>query len=113
LPIPRMLEFGKAFDGFYSISERARGAFIDALDARHMRRALTSLLAAIDGMRQADISTTRGFGLWDASGQAPHATWRDAWLAIGLDNQAYCAYRGEVRWPQLQAVAWRTLALSE
>jgi hygromycin-B 4-O-kinase len=86
LPIPRMLELGKAFDGFYSISERARGAFIDALDGRQMRRALTSLLAGIDGMRQADISTTRGFGLWDASGEAPHATWRDALLAIGTDT---------------------------
>jgi hygromycin-B 4-O-kinase len=241
LPIPRMLELGKAFDGFYSISERARGAFIDALDAKQMRRALTSLFATIDGIRQTDISSTRGFGLWDASGQAPHPTWRDAllaigtdtsgsriagwrprleqsptgaapfdtafkrlaalvddlpnprhlvhadllnynvlvdddrvsavldwgaamygdwlfdiaWLvfwqpwypawaeidfaheatahfaalgvpipdfelrlrcceiAIGLDNQAYCAYRGEIRWPQLEAVAWRTLALSE
>jgi hygromycin-B 4-O-kinase len=34
-------------------------------------------------------------------------------IAIGLDNQAYCAYRGEVRWPQLEEVAVRTLALSE
>ncbi len=86
LPIPRMLELGKAFDGFYSISECARGVFIDALDGKQMRRAITSLLAGIDGMRQVDISTTRGFGLWDASGQAPHATWRDALLAIGTDT---------------------------
>jgi hygromycin-B 4-O-kinase len=33
-------------------------------------------------------------------------------IAIGLDNQAYCAFKGESRWPQLEAVARRTLALS-
>jgi hygromycin-B 4-O-kinase len=240
LPIPRLLELGKAFDGFYAISERARGTPVDALDAEQMRCGLPSLFAAIDRMREADVSATRGFGLWDATGQAPHATWRGAllavssdtnnsriagwrprleqsptgagpfdaalkrlmalvddlpnarhlvhadllnhnvlveadrvsavldwgaarygdwlfdiaWLvfwqpwypawaeidfareasdhfaglsveisdfdlrlrccqiAIGLDNQAYCAYRGEVRWPQLETVAQRTLALS-
>jgi hygromycin-B 4-O-kinase len=85
LPIPRVLELGQVFDGFYAISERARGAFIDALDARQLRRALPSLCAAIDGMRQADVSASTGFGVWDASGQAPHASWRDALLAIGTD----------------------------
>ena len=32
---------------------------------------------------------------------------------IGLDNQAYCVFKGESRWPQLEAVARRTLVLSE
>jgi hygromycin-B 4-O-kinase len=87
LPIPRILELGDAFDGlFYAISERARGEHLDALDVARLRRALPSLFAAIDGMRVADVSATRGFGLWDASGQAPHPTWRDALLAIGTDT---------------------------
>ena len=33
-------------------------------------------------------------------------------IAIGLDNQAYCAFKGEARWEQLAAVAERTLSVS-
>jgi hygromycin-B 4-O-kinase len=88
LPIPRVLEFGQACDGFYAISEHARGVFLDMLDAEHLRRALPFLFAAIGEMRRADISASRGFGLWDASGQARHASWRDALLAIGTDTPA-------------------------
>jgi len=86
LPIPRILELGQAFDGFYAISERARGTFIDALDDQQLQCALPSLWAAIDGMRQADVSASAGFGLWDASGRAPHASWKDALLSIGTDT---------------------------
>ena len=32
-------------------------------------------------------------------------------LAIGLDNQAYCAFKGQARWPQLERVAQRTIEL--
>jgi hypothetical protein len=32
---------------------------------------------------------------------------------IGLDNQAYCAFKSESHWTQLEAVARRTLVLSE
>jgi hygromycin-B 4-O-kinase len=86
LPIPRMLEVGQAFDGFYAISERAVGRFLDVLDAEQMGRTLPSLFAAIDEMRRSDTSGSSGFGLWDACGQAPHASWRDALLAIGTDT---------------------------
>jgi hypothetical protein len=34
-------------------------------------------------------------------------------LAIGLDNQAYCAFKGESRWTQLEAVPAEPLVLSE
>jgi hypothetical protein len=32
---------------------------------------------------------------------------------IGLDNQAYCAFKGESRWTQLEAVPAEPLVLSE
>jgi hypothetical protein len=43
LPIPRILELGQAFDGFYAIAERAYGTFVDALDAQQLRRSLPAL----------------------------------------------------------------------
>ena len=51
LPIPRILEIGEAPDGFYAISERAYGSYLDALDDAGMRAVLPSLFAAHDGMR--------------------------------------------------------------
>src|SRR3982074_3051940 len=32
LPIPKILEVGEALGGFYALSERARGDFLDTLD---------------------------------------------------------------------------------
>jgi len=86
LPIPRVVELGEGFDGgFYAVSERARGLFLDALDAEQLVAALPSLWAAIDAMRMAPVGGS-GFGLWDGTGRAEHATWRDALLAVGTDS---------------------------
>lgn len=83
LPIPKVLAFGEAFDGYYAIAERASGTYLDTLDGEPLARALPSLFSALEGMRQADVSGTRGYGVWDANGNAPQPTWRDALLATG------------------------------
>ena len=88
LPIPRILEVGRAFDGFYALAEQAHGAYLDDLDAAGLRRALPNLLRALDAAREADLRGTVGFGVWDARGQAPHATWRQALLAVADDQPA-------------------------
>jgi hygromycin-B 4-O-kinase len=85
LPIPRVLEVGAAFAGYYAIAERARGEYLDVLDAERMPRVLASLWEASAAMRDADLTGTRGFGVWDATGMARHATWRDALLAMATD----------------------------
>jgi hygromycin-B 4-O-kinase len=83
LPIPKVLASGEAFDGYYAIAERASGTYLDTLDGEQLARALPSLFSALECMRQADISGTRGYGVWDANGNAAQPTWRDALLAIG------------------------------
>jgi hygromycin-B 4-O-kinase len=83
LPIPKVLEIGEAFDGYYAITERAAGSYLDALNGRQVTRALPSLFDALDAMRQADISATRGYGVWEKNGNAAHLTWHQALLAIG------------------------------
>ena len=77
---------GEAFDGFFAISERAFGAYMDGLDGADMRRLLPSLFAALDGARVADVSDSTGFGIWRGDGNAPHPTWREALLDIANDR---------------------------
>lgn len=95
LPIPRVLDVGQAFDGFYALSERATGRYLDELDADDLRRVLPALLRALDAARAADVSATRGFGVWRADGNAPHASWRAALLDVSSDR------------PELRTHGWR------
>jgi hygromycin-B 4-O-kinase len=51
LPVPQVIEIAEAFGGFYAISERHFGAFLEELDEDHVRRVLPALLRALDAMR--------------------------------------------------------------
>jgi hygromycin-B 4-O-kinase len=86
LPVPRILDMGPAPGGFYAISKRIAGEYLDALHASDLQHALPSLLAALDAAREADLSSTRGYGGWRADGTAPHATWREALLDVAVDD---------------------------
>jgi hygromycin-B 4-O-kinase len=101
LPIPRVVELGKAFGGYSAISERVFGVYIDDVNETQMRVLLPSLFAAIDAARLSDISGTSGYGLWDADGRAPHPSWRVALLEVAHDcpaaHSAGCAVRHGAR----------------
>jgi hygromycin-B 4-O-kinase len=88
LPIPPVLEIGTAFGGFYAISERAFGGFLDSLSEPELRRMLPSLFAALDAARGTDLSATTGYGLWGSDGNAPHQSWRAVLLDAADDRSA-------------------------
>jgi hygromycin-B 4-O-kinase len=81
LPIP-----GETDAGYYAISERVPGGFLDDLDGHGMRAMLPSLFAALDAMRNADLAGTTGYGIWGAAGEAPHPSWRAALLDVSNDR---------------------------
>src|SRR5260370_5281901 len=85
LPIPRLVEIGQAVQGYYAISECMYGEFLEDSDKQTMQRLLPSLFDVLDACRAADLSTTSGFGLWHADGNAPHGTWRQALLSVSDD----------------------------
>jgi hygromycin-B 4-O-kinase len=86
LPIPRIVEVGEAFGGFYALSERARGTFVDDLDEAALRRALPALFEALDAARAIEIPGSHGYGLWRADGTAPHSSWRAVLLDVADDR---------------------------
>lgn len=88
LPIPRVVELGEAAGGYYAISERVRGGYIDDVDEAQMRALLPALFAAFDAARLADLSGTTGYGGWGADGHAPFPSWRAALLNVAHDRPA-------------------------
>ena len=85
LPVPRVPEVGeaaaigavgRAIGGYYAISQRLYGEYIDGVDGEQMRALLPSLFRALDALRLADVSDTRGYGSWGADGSAPFPSWR-------------------------------------
>jgi hygromycin-B 4-O-kinase len=96
LPIPAITELGEAFNGYYAISTRASGSFLDDLDEEAMRAILTSVFATLDAMRLADCSASRGYGIWGGDGNAPWVAWRDFLLDVGND------------WPGGRIHGWQT-----
>ena len=97
LPIPPIIEWGPAPGGFYAIAERIAGEHIDVMDETRMRHLLPSLFAAMDAMRDIDLSGSSGFGGWRADGRTSHRSWH-AWL-LGFFNEP--ATRGAPGWREL------------
>lgn len=71
LPVPQVTEIGEAFDGWFAISTRAHGQFLESVD--DWEPVLPSLFAALDEIRAIDVPHT-GF------------TWRDHLLAVDVDT---------------------------
>lgn len=86
LPIPRVIELGEAFGGYYAIAERVFGGYIDDVDEAQMRGLLPSLFATLDAARLVDLSSTAGYGGWGADGIAPYPSWRATLLDVTNDR---------------------------
>jgi hygromycin-B 4-O-kinase len=85
LPVPAVLAIGPAFDGYYAVSTRVRGAVLEALEPAAWRAAVPSLVAALEALRLADLAGTSGYGGWDGAGRAAHESWPAFLLAVGDD----------------------------
>ncbi len=86
LPVPRTVEIGEAFGGYYSITDRVSGDFLDHADGARLRRILPALFAALDAARCIDLSASTGYGTVDAAGNGLYLSWQSALLDIGEDR---------------------------
>lgn len=84
LPVPAVLEIGEALGGFYAISQRHFGIFLESLDERQWQRLLPALLGALDALRAIEPP---GSGVdWTGEGGSPPLSWRQ-WLIASLEDQ--------------------------
>ena len=95
LPIPKVLEIGTAFDGYYAISTRAHGVPLESLGASEWLAIIPAVVAALEAMRLTDLSATTGVGGWDMAGKANDTSWASHLLAVAEEN------------PNLRTYGWR------
>lgn len=93
LRIPHMREIGDTPAGPYGISERVHGRPLDDLDDAEMLKILPALFGTLDRLREADVSATRGYGLWHGDGNAAHRSWRGSLL----DDASLAQQRARLR----------------
>ena len=87
VPVPEVLEFGETGrGGYFVVSERRYGRFLDALDGAELRSALPSLLSVLDGVAVVELSDTAGYGGWSSERRGQYAGWMAALLAIDDDR---------------------------
>lgn len=86
LPIPKVLDIGQAFDGYYAISTRVRGVPLETLSSTKWLAIVPSIVSALEGMRTTDLSSTLGVGGWGSDGKAAHVSWSSHLLAVGDDT---------------------------
>lgn len=86
LPIPELVEAGTLDDGFYAISERVFGEFLEELTPEAMVASAPSVLAVLDAMRTADVGASAGLGPWNPDGDGHYASWQE-YLVRNLENE--------------------------
>ncbi len=80
LPVPKVVELDETKVGFFALSNRARGDFLDELHLEQILVVLPSLFRTMDAIHGIDISATEGYGNWTSDGHGPQRTWREALL---------------------------------
>ncbi len=80
LPVPKVLELDETRVGFFALSDRVKGDFLDELGREQIKTVLPSLFRTIDAIHSIDISATQGYGNWTSDGHGPLRTWREALL---------------------------------
>jgi hygromycin-B 4-O-kinase len=92
LGVPKVREIGQALGCYFAISERAYGEMLDELNDDKMQNIVPAVFALFDTLRCINTSQNEGYGLWDASGNAPFANWKKYLLSAAIDDPARRTY---------------------
>ena len=75
VPIPRVVAVGRLRELRYCITRRAIGQRLDQLSAEATERAMPSVIATLDAIREIDVSRQKGYGLFDGRGRGLFSSW--------------------------------------
>jgi len=84
LPVPAVLEIGEAPGGYFAISARSFGTFLEELDEPGWRRLMPELLRALDVLRTLE-APGRGVD-WASEGDDAPVGWRQ-WLLASVEDR--------------------------
>jgi hygromycin-B 4-O-kinase len=87
LPIPRVLDIGRVFNGYYAVSTRAHGDYMENIASDQWPAIVPALASALEAMRTADIAVAPGFGGWGVDGAAPQTSWSEHLLMVTNDTE--------------------------
>lgn len=89
LPIPKVVKLGRLdAETHFCISLRASGVPLQALTTSEFVGVTNAVINVMNAINKANLIGTRGFGRFDAQGQAPHKTWA-AFLLTVTDAQIF------------------------
>jgi hygromycin-B 4-O-kinase len=86
LPIPKVLDIGQAFDGYYAISTRVHGVPLESLSSTRWLAIVPLVVSVLEAMRMANLSSSVGVGGWGIEANAPHVSWSHHLLTVGDDT---------------------------
>lgn len=108
VPIPEILLVGEAPGGFFAVSERAFGEFLEDLDASTFEATVPSLLTTLDVLRGADTSDSTGYGPWTLDGDGQYQSWADYLIEnVGIPHPVRSNWREIVAKSPLAERAFR------
>lgn len=93
VPTPRVVRTGSANGLEYAITERVAGKTLAACSPAERTAALPAVLDTLEAIGRTDLGDSRGYGPWEADGNAPSASWH-AYLAAIVNDEPAGFYRG-------------------
>jgi hygromycin-B 4-O-kinase len=76
LPIPEIVDITHLGEHHICISRRAPGVRVHDLTSVEFREVMPSIAEIMAAISTSDLAGTKAFGCFDASGRAPHDTWK-------------------------------------
>lgn len=88
VPIPKIVDAGRAGELHYTIAEQAAGQSIARYDEADQLRVLPDLIGRFAAIGRVPVAGTRGFGTIGPNGEGLHASWADFLAAQFAEPQS-------------------------
>jgi aminoglycoside phosphotransferase (APT) family kinase protein len=85
IPVPKTHLIGEIPYGYFAVSERMRGRYLDSLTGDELTQALPAIARLVWRISRVETSATSGYGVWAPDGNASFMSWQ-SYLADTVTN---------------------------